>query len=166
MSIMDLIYTEEDYERARAYRELINELKDIRSLRKATVKLIDVKHIVSKYVKEDYIYVGSDSFRDFNYVAYCHLLVYSLPNEIELFCFICKCKIKGKLEIVTVANENNTKIEYQTCEDCKNKTICFGCLRESSRCKQIHTRKLLCYKFLLSQKFPKDIVRLIAKKVK
>ncbi len=57
-------------------------------------------------------------------------------------------------------------VSYPTCNNCRDKKLCFTCFREVSRCKLIHTRKLLCYKFLLSQKFPKDIVRLIAKKVK
>jgi len=61
---------------------------------------------------------------------------------------------------------NNIKIKdinlvYFSCGN-----LCISCFRETSRCKLIHTRKLMCWKILLSQKFPKDIIRLITKKVK
>lgn len=170
MSILALVldYTKEDYERATAYEDLANELKDIRSLRKAAIKLLKVKHIVSKYIhymKEESIYVGWDSFRNFNYVSYRHLIFYRIPNIIEPSCFICKYK-KNELNYSTVTNENNTKIEYKICSDCKNKTICHTCLRWTTRCSLIHSRKLLTWQILLSHKFPKDIIKLITKKVK
>ena len=86
--------------------------------------------------------------------------------ENTYYCWVCK-KIEVGCKLYYCATRiNNRKVIHHHCEDCKNKTLCFGCLRESSHCSIIHTRKLLCYKFLLSQKFPKDIIRLITKKVK
>ena len=81
------------------------------------------------------------------------------------YCWVCKKKLAYNL-IYCETRKNNHKVIHHHCEDCRNKTLCFGCLREVSHCKLIHTRKLLCYKFLLSQKFPKDVIRLITKKVK
>ena len=81
------------------------------------------------------------------------------------YCWVCKKKLAYNL-IYCETRKNNHKVIHHHCEDCRNKTLCFGCLREVSHCKLIHTRKLLCYKLLLSQKFPKDIIKLITKKVK
>ena len=80
------------------------------------------------------------------------------------YCWICKKRTEKLLYCTTIINKNI--IYYHHCVDCKNKKLCFTCLRETSHCSLIHTRKLLCYKFLLSQKFPKDIIKLIVQKVK
>ena len=79
-------------------------------------------------------------------------------------CWFCK-KYTHNIEYTYISKNYNT-IKYRVCCLCETKKLCFGCFRETSHCKLTHTRKLLCYKFLLSQKFPKDVIRLITKKVK
>ncbi len=81
-------------------------------------------------------------------------------------CWVCKKYEYNNVYNIEEIQINNIKIKFCLCTNCKYKKLCFGCLRETSHCRQIHTRKLLCYKILLSHKFPKDIIRLIAKKVK
>ena len=78
-------------------------------------------------------------------------------------CALCKTnKCQVVLKRMRVI-KNNIIFVYYACNDCN---ICKSCLRETSRCRQIHTRKLLCWQILLSHKFPKDIIRIITKKVK
>lgn len=79
-------------------------------------------------------------------------------------CFVCTSNNIKRCRYIYPRNE--FRICYPTCDDCRGKKLCFTCFREVSRCKLIHTRKLLCYKFLLSQKIPKDIIKLIVQKVK
>ncbi len=99
------------------------------------------------------------------YIGYCQIEV-NFGHICYVKCKPCalcktdKCQVEMKrIRII----KNNNIFVYYACRDCN---ICKSCLRETSRCKQIHTRKLLCYKFLLFKKFPKDIVHLITKKVK
>lgn len=80
------------------------------------------------------------------------------------YCWICKKRTANLIFYTIQINKN--LISYNHCVDCINKTLCFTCLRETSHCSIIHTRKLLCWQILLSHKFPKDIIRLITKKVK
>ncbi len=93
---------------------------------------------------------------------YCCYKTNSKYDNIQL-CWICKTHITTNQYIMS---KNNNTIKYRLCSNCKNKTLCFTCFREKSSCSIIYSRKLLCYKFLLSQKFPKDIIRFITKKVK
>ncbi len=108
-------------------------------------------------------------------------LVQNLHNKrIFVGCFWlevnCKtvCYVKKKICLLCKQNgcyDSWTRIKiinhnYLTYFSCDNCFICKTCLRESSRCSLIHTRKLLCYKMLLSHKFPKDLIKLITKKVK
>ena len=140
-------------ERNKLTEKIRNELKDCKSNRKATLKLLSL-------VSDAEIFLG-------NYcVSYNFEGVYDCPKS-NGTSFIAHCKMCR----ITYVNNVEIKINFNTvginlCAYCKNKTLCSGCLRESSRCSLIHTRKLLCYKFLLSQKFPKDVIRLITKKVK
>ncbi len=79
-------------------------------------------------------------------------------------CFVCTSNNIQWCRYIYPRNEFH--VNYPTCNNCRDKKLCPTCLRETSRCSLIHTRKLLCYKFLLSQKFPIDIIRFITKKVK
>ena len=77
---------------------------------------------------------------------------------------LCKlCKLNNNVIRKKTRVKNNNIFEYFACNDCH---ICNTCFRETSRCKQLHSRKILTYKFLLLQKFPKDIIKLIVQKVK
>lgn len=130
-----------------------DELKDYISLRKAAVKFLSM-------IDSGYIYIGE--YLSYNIIIYNGEIVYTNFNKCS-YCFLCKF---NKDFIVGSILHHNTNIKYIKCEKCEKKTLCNSCLRETSRCRQIHTRKLLCYKILLQHKFPKDIIKLITKKVK
>ena len=128
------------------------ELKDFKSNRKATLKLLS---LVS----------GANIIMGNHVLVYDGLYVHENKKAPQIGGYCCVCKnICCYARTLTHINEN--KIRYNSCTNCKNKTLCSGCLRESSRCSLIHSRKLLCWQILLSQKFPKDLIKLITKKVK
>lgn len=129
-----------------------DELKDFKSNRKATIKLLSL-------VSEQNIFMGK-------YRVFCGNEIVHL-NEKYGMCWIC-CRVCFS-HLSATKNEiliNSNTVEFHLCNDCTDKKLCHSCLRETSRCSIIHTRKLLCYKILLQHKFPKDIIKLITKKVK
>ncbi len=125
------------------------ELKDFKSNRKATIKFLSL-------VSDKYIFMGKHCITcEGEYVHTNYKFTAGL-------CWIC-CN-----RCVTTKNMymHSNSIRFYLCSNCRDKNLCTTCLRETSRCSIIHTRKLLCYKFLLSKKIPKDVIRLITKKVK
>jgi len=135
--------------------EIRDELKNCKSTRKAMVKLsrmVSNKHINSNL---KCIYFGL-----FETTVYSNDKIGFARG-----CHNCKKITKGFDFSVEQFKSNTNKIVFIICLNCI-KSFCHSCFRETSRCSIIHTRKLLCYKFLLSQKFPKDVIRLIVKKVK
>lgn len=145
----------------RETRKIRDELKNITSLRKAIVKLLSmIDYSVRAYICFTGEYDNSILYNDFN--------VYNGYRE-DSYCFVCKIK-----EIFLSSNwiyfNNTITVRYPQCEKCwrvrYGAKLCSTCLRETSRCSLIHTRKLLCWQILLSHKFPKDLIRLITKKVK
>ncbi len=132
--------------------EIWNELRCYKSTRKALIKLNTILH--------DNVIECTPSGSLFPYNG--PYLLYSRDNGHR--CYICaECRKLNKSQIFTI---NNNFINFYICNNCINKHICTICFRETSRCSIIHTRKLLTWQILLSQKFPKDIIRLITKKVK
>ncbi len=145
----------------RKISEIRDEIKNIKSLRKAVVKLLSmIDYSVHAYISLTGKYDNSIWYEDFN--------VYNGYRK-DSYCFVCKVKEKYLSSNWIYFNDIIT-LRYAQCEKCwrvrYGAKLCPTCLRETSRCSLIHTRKLLCYKFLLSQKFPKDIIRLIVQKVK
>lgn len=128
-----------------------DELKDFKSNRKATIKLLSL-------VSEQNIFMGK-------YRVFCGNEIVYLNEKYFMYglCWMC-CNYFSAMKNETFINSN--KVEFYLCNNCEGKKLCHSCLRETSRCSIIHTRKLLCYKILLQNKFPKDIIRLITKKVK
>ena len=130
---------------------IVKELKNCKSNRKATLKLLSLVSGASIVMGNYHVYYKCKS-------------VYVNQKKINIAGSCRICHADGVSRVKT--NINYNVVEINLCENCKSKKICHSCLRETSRCKLIHTRKLLCWKILLSQKFPKDIIRLITKKVK
>ena len=129
------------------------ELKIFRSNRKATRKILSM-------VSESDIFMGK-------HLLYCEpRIIHINDKNVNLSgkCWVCCENKNGTTESQILINSN--KVEFYLCTNCKDKKMCHTCLRETSRCQRIHTRKLLTWQILLSQKFPKDIIRLITKKVK
>lgn len=151
--------SEFNIQRFEAYVELRDEMKGIRSLRKAAVKLLGVKHIVSEYVNDDLIEIGL--YWSPNSIVYDNVELYNNHRKGVSFCFICKSH--SGLTYNKVLDKNWTAIKYNTCANCINKKLCLRCLRETSRCLQIQKRKTTVWLCLLQNKFPKDIIRLIIK---
>lgn len=139
--------------------KLRDEMKGIRSLRKAAIKLLDVKHIVSEYVIDDLIEIGL--YWSPNSIVHDNFELYNNHRKGVSFCFICKSYFR--LTYNKVLDKNWTAIKYNTCANCINKKLCLRCLRETSRCLQIQKRKTTVWLCLLRNKFPKDIIRLIVK---
>ena len=126
------------------------ELKNFKSTRKATLKLLSL--VSNKYIiMVRQIVFCADTWVHSNgkYPMGEGWLLLHEPNS----------------RLLTI-HINSNIVQFSLSKDCKNHRLCASCLRETSRCSLIHIRKLLCYKFLLSHKFPKDLIRLIAKKVK
>ncbi len=133
--------------------EIKNKLKDFKSNRKATLKLLSLVSDNNKSIS-----MGKQH-------VFYHFTVVHINNKYGNVCWIC-CNTKIGLNSIQNINVRSHSVNFIKCYNCKNKTLCFGCLRESSRCKLIHSRKISVWLCLLSQKFPKDIIRLITKKVK
>ncbi len=137
----------------REIREIRDELKNFKSNRKATLKLLSL-------VSDAEIFMGIYEM----YFNKTQIHENVKNKKLGGRCWVCHSRINYERNIMMHINKN--KIQYYICHICKNITLCPDCLRETSRCSLIHSRKLLCWQILLSQKFPKDIIRLIAKKVK
>ena len=131
--------------------EIKNKLKDFKSNRKATLKLLSLVSGATFIMGTYYVYYESNC-------------VYMNPKTINTAgsCRICHADGVSCVKIKI----NSNVVKFIICENCKSKKLCHSCLREVSRCSIIYSRKLLCYKILLSHKFPKDVIRLITKKVK
>ncbi len=129
-----------------------DELKDFKSNRKATLKLLSL-------VSNTEIFMGKHKM----YIDNKQIHVILKNKKFMGGCWVCGDKFT--LPVVQL-NINNNINKLICCSNCRKKKLCHSCLRKVSRCSQIHTRKLLCYKFLLSKKIPKDVIRLITKKVK
>ena len=130
------------------------ELKNFKSNRKATIKLLSL-------VSNSTIFMG-------NCRVFCDDEMVHINQKYNLIgtCWICSfwCSIQcfdGGKKLI-----NSNTVEFYLCHGCEYKTLCHSCLRETSRCRQIHSRKLLTWQILLQNKFPKDVIRLITKKVK
>ena len=129
------------------------ELKIFRSNRKATIKILSM-------VSESDIFMGK-------HLLYCETRIIHTNDKNEHLrgkCWVC-CENKNSINKYQIPINSN-KVKFYLCTNCKDKKLCNNCLRETSRCQRIHTRKLLTWQTLLSHKFPKDIIRLITKKVK
>jgi len=134
------------------FREIREELKNFKTFnsnRKATIKLLSL--VSDKYIFMGKLHITCEGWR-----------VHTNNKFTEGLCWIC-C---NRYATTKNMNVHSNSIRFDLCSHCRDKNLCTTCLRETSRCSIIHTRKLLCYKFLLSQKFPKDVIRLIVKKVK
>ena len=110
-----------------------------------------------KNIQNSFIYYGQCS------ITWSHINRYIIVNKYINFDLCKLCKLNNNVIRKKTRVKNNNIFEYFACNDCN---ICNNCFRETSRCKQLHSRKILTYKFLLLQKFPKDIIKLIVQKVK
>ena len=139
-------------------------LKNCKSTRKAMVKLSGM--VNNKYISSNlkYVYLGK-----FETIVYsndkighsrgCHFCKKEINNDAFINEF--KSSVKSSVK----SNTNN--IIILRCSKCIWICICYKCFRKTSYSSRLtYKRKLLCYKFLLSQKFPKDIIKLIVQKVK
>ena len=124
------------------------ELKNFKSTRKATLKLLSL--VSNRYI----IMVRQNVFCDDTWV-----------HSKEKYPRRGWISHEPNSRLLTI-HINSNIVQFSLSMDCKNHRLCANCLREISRCSLIHSRKLLCWKILLSHKFPKDIIRLITKKVK
>ncbi len=126
-----------------------DELKIFKSNRKATIKFLSL-------VSDKYIFMGKQFITcEGEYVHINYKFTAGL-------CWICCNRCVTTKDMYVHSNS----IRFYLCSNCRDKNLCTCCLRETLRCKQLHSRKILTYKFLLLQKFPKDIIKLIVQKVK
>jgi hypothetical protein len=144
-------------ERNEVTREIRDELKNCKSTRKAMVKLS--RMVNNKYISSNlkHVYFGK-----FETIVYSNDKIGHSRG-----CHFCKKEINNDAfinEFKSSVNSNN--IIILRCSKCIWFCICYKCFRKTSHSRLTYKRKLLCYKFLLSQKFPKDVIRLITKKVK
>ena len=73
------------------------------------------------------------------------------------------CEDGGMYErFLTLKVKNCNKIQYFTCNKCKNKKLCTSCLREKENC-NLQTKQKITFWLCMKTIFPKDIQRLIIK---
>ena len=73
------------------------------------------------------------------------------------------CEDGGMYErFLTLKVKNCNKIQYFTCNKCKNKKLCTSCLREKENC-NLQTKQKITFWLCIKNIFPKDIQRLIIK---
>mgnify|MGYP006318699441 FL=1 len=126
--------------------ELKKDLEKYGSTREKVLRLNEITKFTSITYGLDYIYL----YNDYDVIEF----MYGYGG-----CIFCKSD-RTYACIMTLKVKNCNKIDYYTCNKCKNKKLCTYCLREKENCNLLTKQKIafwLCTKTI----FPKDIRRLI-----
>ena len=127
--------------------ELKKEVEKFKSVREKVLRLNEITKCASITYGLDYTYLV---YIDGYVIQFMH------GKGGCIFCGVGRAFTR----MITLKVKNCDMIQYYSCNNCKDKTLCAYCLREKQNCNSLTKQKItfwLCTKTI----FPKDIRRLI-----